>query len=204
MPAPSPLQPDSLVTFEILSGGSPLPDSISVISVTVEKQLNQASMARIVMLDGDTDMGTFDISSSNTFVPGAEIVINAGYDAQNSLLFGGVITAQNIRVYEVGASTLMVECWNYAVDNTAIDQTPVLAVSYGDSILAINANLNPPEAAFKVYGTVRFQGSALAGPGKYISLYGLGDRFSGDHLMSAVAHRIEGDNWTTEVTIGLA
>jgi len=97
----------------------------------------------------------------------------------------------------------MVECWNYAVDNRAINTTPVLTVTFGDSILAINANLSRPDGTFKIHGTVKFQGSALAEPGKYISLAGLGDRFNGDHLISAVKHLIDGGNWTTEVTIGL-
>ena len=202
MSTPSPLQSDgSLVTFEILSGGSPLPDSVAVLSVTVEKHLNQASVARFVMLDGDTDTATFAISSSNIFVPGGAIVINAGYDAANSLLFSGQITAQNIGVNDDSVSTLTVECQG-AVDNPAIDPTPVLAVSFGQSILTINASLSRPDATFVVNGAVKFQGSALAEPGKYITLAGLGDRFNGDYLMSAVVQQIQDDNWTTEVTVG--
>ena len=203
MPASSPLQPGSLVTFQILSGGSAIPDSFAVIAVTIEKRLNQASSARIVLLDGDPATGTFAISASDIFVPGVEIVINAGYDAQNRLLFRGEIIAQNIFINDAGESTLVVECWNYAVDNRAFDKTPVLTINYGDSIIALNASLSRPDNAFKVNGMVKFQGSGLAEPGKYISLKGLGDRFNGNHLMSAVLHQIDGGNWTTEATIGL-
>ncbi|AYL99035.1 type VI secretion system tip protein VgrG [Mucilaginibacter celer] len=56
----------------------------------------------------------------------------------------------------------------------------------------------------KIRGEAKFQGSSLVDPGTYITLQGLGDRFSGDHLVSAVSHDISDGNWLTEVSVGLS
>ncbi|MEM6684328.1 MAG: type VI secretion system tip protein VgrG, partial [Bacteroidota bacterium] len=56
----------------------------------------------------------------------------------------------------------------------------------------------------KIQGDVKFQGSNLVDPGKYITLAGVGDRFNGDHIISNVHHLIGHGNWTTEVGIGLS
>lgn len=56
----------------------------------------------------------------------------------------------------------------------------------------------------KIQGEVKFQGSNLVDPGKYITLDGLGDRFNGNHLISGVIHSIGDGNWTTEVSVGLS
>ncbi len=55
----------------------------------------------------------------------------------------------------------------------------------------------------KIRGNVKFQGSALASPGKMIELAGLGDRFNGNAFVSAVTHNISNGNWVTEVELGL-
>jgi Rhs element Vgr protein len=55
----------------------------------------------------------------------------------------------------------------------------------------------------KIIGEAKFQGNSLVSPGQYITLAGLGDRFNGDHLVSAVVHDISDGNWNTETSIGL-
>jgi len=56
----------------------------------------------------------------------------------------------------------------------------------------------------KIQGDVKFQGSNLVDPAKYITLAGLGDRFDGDHIISNVQHVIAHGNWITEVSVGLS
>jgi Rhs element Vgr protein len=56
----------------------------------------------------------------------------------------------------------------------------------------------------KITGDVRFQGSALTLPGKYLTLAGMGPRFDGTHFISAVRHDISGGNWVSEASIGLS
>ena len=52
-------------------------------------------------------------------------------------------------------------------------------------------------------GTVKFQGSALARPGKMVTLAGLGERFNGDAFVSGVRHLIRGGDWHTIADLGM-
>lgn len=97
-------------TFTVKVNGSAIPDITSVLSVYVEKRINRIAYAKLVILDGDADTGTFEASSSSTFVPGATIVIEAGYDSKNTAIFKGVITGQTIRIDALVGSALEVEC----------------------------------------------------------------------------------------------
>ncbi|MGN7989626.1 type VI secretion system tip protein VgrG [Pedobacter sp. 22226] len=56
----------------------------------------------------------------------------------------------------------------------------------------------------KIQGEAKFQGNALAEPGKFVAFNGLGDRFNGDYLISGVVHDISDGNWITEVSLGLS
>lgn len=54
----------------------------------------------------------------------------------------------------------------------------------------------------RVRGYVRFQGSALAQVGAVVSLEGVGTRFSGKVLTTALTHTLREGEWTTEVEFG--
>lgn len=56
----------------------------------------------------------------------------------------------------------------------------------------------------KIRGHVRFQGSALAKPGKTIKLEGVGERFNGNAFISGVHHSINNGEWLTTVEFGLS
>lgn len=56
----------------------------------------------------------------------------------------------------------------------------------------------------RVRGRMRFQGHAAAQVGSLIELKGVGARFSGFVLVTAVEHEISGGNWLTEARFGLA
>lgn len=337
-----------IVNFTINTGGSPIPDYERVLSIYIEQRINRISTARIVLLDGDSSTGTFDASSSNTFVPGSEISIELGYDTSSTLVFKGIITGQNIRIDQDG-SKIEVECRDAAVkmivgrksltfsqqkdsdiissiigaypgltsDVTATttewpeqvqyyvtdwdfimaraetngmvvntqngkvsvfkpdaDTTSVLTVGYGDGLYTFNADLNAitqlgsvkasswdyknqvvtsVEASSsiagpgnlssktlsaviglsdfqlqtvaplentdltswcnaqliksefsKITGEARILGNSVVCPGKYITLQGLGDRFTGDYLVSGVVHNFSDGNWMTDVSLGLS
>ena len=56
----------------------------------------------------------------------------------------------------------------------------------------------------KITGTVTCQGTSAPAPGKFITLEGVGDRFTGDHFVAGVVHTLAAGNWTTEIALGLA
>ena len=58
-------------------------------------------------------------------------------------------------------------------------------------------------ALARVRGNMRFQGSALARPGALVELAGIGDRFSGAVLLTAVEHEIVDGNWISRAEFGM-
>ncbi len=104
-----------IASFTVKVAGATVPDEISILSVIVEKKVNRISTAKIVILDGEPNTGTFDASSSSTFVPGNELSIEAGYDGKNKLIFKGIITRQSIHIDGTIGSALEVECRDEAI-----------------------------------------------------------------------------------------
>lgn len=66
-----------------------------------------------------------------------------------------------------------------------------------------NAQLVKSEFS-KIIGEAKIQGNSSLNPGNYITLQGLGDRFSGDYLVSGVQHDYSEGNWMTDVSLGLS
>lgn len=118
MPANTYIPTGDLVTFSIQVNGQAIPDVLSINSILVEKKVNRISTARIVVLDGDPATGTFEASSSATFLPGNTISIEAGYDNTNTVIFKGIITGQSIRISPYKGPSLEVECRDMAIKMT--------------------------------------------------------------------------------------
>ncbi|MCA6362921.1 MAG: type VI secretion system tip protein VgrG [Bacteroidetes bacterium] len=342
----------SVAVFNLSVGGSPVPDTVQVLAVDIQKKVNQVPFARIVIRDGEPDQGDFVQSSSSTFVPGATIAIDAGYDSSLSTIFTGIITGQSVELNALGESTLEVLCydpsikmtvgrkcltfsnqkdsdiltsiignysgvtanvtatgtqwpeqvqyfstdWDFvlaraeangmivaAVNGTlnvakpSANNTSVLTVGYGsasgnslyefnthiDSLTQVsgvtasswdftqqaiatgnasssyqgpgnlgpstlssvvglstyalqtstllNAELNTWSEAqqvkcdfSRITGTAKFQGNTFVEIAKYITIEGLGDRFSGDYFVSGVRHDYSAGNWMVEVDLGLS
>lgn len=114
MPSPS-VTVGNLATYVVKVGGTAVSGSLSIYSVHIEKKVNRIAVATITILDGDPSTGEFAASSSSTFVPGATVSIEAGYDSDNTVIFSGIITGQSIRIDPVIGSALEVECRDEAV-----------------------------------------------------------------------------------------
>ena len=104
-----------IATFTVKVNGATVPDELSVYAIHVEKRVNRISSAKITILDGDPTVQDFTASSSNTFVPGGTISIEAGYDNTNTVIFKGIIMSQTVRVDSLIGSALEVECRDEAV-----------------------------------------------------------------------------------------
>ena len=105
----------NIATFTIKVGGSAISGDLNVLSVHIKKEVNRIAAATITILDGESTTGTFAASSSATFVPGAKITIECGYDTKNETVFEGIITGQTVRVDEIVGSALEVECRDEAI-----------------------------------------------------------------------------------------
>ncbi|RYJ37512.1 Rhs element Vgr protein [Flavobacterium anhuiense] len=115
MSASTEIKSGGIATFVVKVNGSPIADELSVLSVHIEKKVNRIASAKVTILDGEPNTGKFDASSSATFVPGASISIEAGYDNNNAVIFSGVIMSQTIRIDNLVGSALEVECRDNAI-----------------------------------------------------------------------------------------
>jgi len=107
-----------VVTLKISSDGKQLDDSIEILSVLVSKRINRIASATLVLIDGDMPEKDFPLSNSQTFKPGAEIEIKAGYASREETLFKGVIVRHGIKIDASNLSRLVVECRDKAVAMT--------------------------------------------------------------------------------------
>lgn len=200
MASPNPVA-GALATFAITANGSPIDAAIEVVAIDSWAAFGAAPRARIAIFDGSPADQTFAVSSSPTFAPGASIAIALGYDNRNQTIFSGTVTAQKLEIAENSPSRLIVEAagkdvtlWSGSVP------APVLAVTFGDSILTLNATTSGSMTG----GDVRFAGSTLAVPGAAMRLAGLGRRFDGTVLITGVHQGIRDGLWTTTANFGEA
>lgn len=354
MSAPAQIPSGGVVTWEIKVGKSTrgklsaLPDSVSVLSISINQAINRIASAKLVILDGSGAQEDFKVSASDFFVPGNPIQIKAGYDSKNKLVFSGIVTQQSIRL-QGGNPSLEIVCKDKAVkmtigrknavytnmsDSTLIKKLiknhslsanvastsskfpemvqyytsdwdfmltraevnglivatfhnkvavfapwkktkPVFTIKFGENLYEINADLDAvtqvesteaqawdyqnqkiiqskvpsnesspgnlssktlaknmggkfpftlqttgplPQADLKTWATtqmkrrdyakirgdVKFQGSALVAPGKYLTLAGVSARFNGDHFVSEVQHTLSRGEWFTTASLGLS
>jgi len=208
LPTPTPLTGKSDLTFSILLNGSRMPATYQVASVETSSELRQASHAEIVFYDGSAAARHFDIADAEDMRLGTRVEVLVGYQMFETAIFTGNIRQLSPRCSTTEASVLVVTAAGPVADTKPDpDSPPVLQVTFGESILSMNLQLNPmggkrPDPT-RVRGEVSFQGSALARAAKILELAGIGDRFDGPAFIGAVRHTIRDGNWTTNVTLGL-
>lgn len=107
-----------LVSLKILIDGSPIEDVFEVTEVQVYKAVNHVAAAQVRLIDGSPAKEDFKLSSSDTFLPGKNIEIQAAFGLETKSIFKGVITAQNIRAMSHSGSELSLECKDKAIKMT--------------------------------------------------------------------------------------
>ncbi|PCK08962.1 MAG: type IV secretion protein Rhs [Alteromonadaceae bacterium] len=107
-----------IVTYVVKVKGSAIADTIQLYALHVEQRVNRISTATITILDGNPTTENFSVSASDTFIPGNEISIEAGYNSKNTLIFSGIITRQSIRIGANTGPMLEVECKDKAIKMT--------------------------------------------------------------------------------------
>ncbi|MEX8518889.1 MAG: type VI secretion system tip protein VgrG [Leptothrix sp. (in: b-proteobacteria)] len=118
MPA-SPLDnAEGPVRVIVTSGGADVSEALRLVSVTVQRTLNRVPTATLVLSDGDMPDQDFPLSDAETFKPGAEIVIKAGYDSEEKVIFSGVAIKHSLSIRGENDARLVVECRDKAVKMT--------------------------------------------------------------------------------------
>jgi Rhs element Vgr protein len=107
-----------VATFNILVDGKQADPTYQVFSISVSKQVNRVSSAKIIIRDGDASERSFAISNKDDFAPGKKIQINMGRDSKNPMAFKGIITKHAVKVKADGHTQLHIECHDESVRMT--------------------------------------------------------------------------------------
>jgi len=113
-------QSDGILTYEVSIGGQPIKDTVEIIEISIEMEVNRIPTAILVVDDGGP-IGLvndpFANSEGSDFIPGNEIKISLGYSSGNEVAFEGIIVSQSLSVKNSG-SRLSVICKDKAVKMT--------------------------------------------------------------------------------------
>ena len=117
--ADSPLKnSNGVVSFNILINGTAISSSTEIISVEICCAVNRINTATITISDGDMPGGCFPESDADSFVPGTELSIELGYDAQLKEVFSGIVIKHSVKVSGNNDARLVIECKDKALAMT--------------------------------------------------------------------------------------
>ena len=112
----SPLQDvEGPVRVSVLSGGAPISEDVSLISVAVRRAVNTVPSATLVFVDGDMPNQAFPICDATTFSPGTKVTLQAGYGNEMTVIFCGIVVSQGLTIRGDNETRLVVECRDEAV-----------------------------------------------------------------------------------------
>jgi uncharacterized protein involved in type VI secretion and phage assembly len=192
---------DAPLHVSIRCGGADQPQ-LPLISVTVRHDSNTNPWARLVLVDGDMATQRFPLSDGELFKPGSEIVVKAGHGGEEAPIFSGIVLRHGIRIDGQNDSRLVVECQGLAQDRPSLrSSAAALTLGWGVDLISFEADIDAG-SQWAAHGRMSFQGSALARPGALVELAGVGERFSGPVLLSAVEHEISAGNWISRAEFG--
>ena len=99
----------NLATFVIISNGEQLSEEIGLNLIHVIKTINKVPRAKIELFDGDLSTEDFPLSAEDTFAPGSEIEIKAGYRSNEDTIFKGIVIKHGIEAKTDEGLKLIVE-----------------------------------------------------------------------------------------------
>lgn len=109
----------NIVYTKISIKGSVLGEQYGLSSIFVTKALNRIGKAIIKFDTGDIDTLSFPESDENTFKPGGDIKISAGYEkGKEEVLYEGLIVSQSLQLHGNVRPQLVVECRDYTFPAT--------------------------------------------------------------------------------------
>lgn len=127
---------EGVVRVSIFSNGQRIPDTVEMLSLTVNRAINRIPTAQIIVQDGDIATEKFEVSDADFFKPGAMVKINAGYGEEEETIFEGIVVKHSISIAGENKSQLLVECQDKAVRMTVdrnnanyVDQTDGAIIS---------------------------------------------------------------------------
>ena len=99
MADPSPI--DSInkpISYTLSFNNAPLPISLEIYSITVQKAVNKIGRAQVQILGGDPNMNSFEEAEADYFEPGNPVEIKLGYDQSNTTVFKGIVEKNHVSI----------------------------------------------------------------------------------------------------------
>ena len=99
MADPSPI--DSVnkpISYSLSFNNAPLPISLEIYSITVQKAVNKIGRAQVQILGGDPNMNSFEEAEADYFEPGNPVEIKLGYDQSNTTVFKGIVEKNHVSI----------------------------------------------------------------------------------------------------------
>ncbi|NOR10396.1 MAG: type VI secretion system tip protein VgrG [Desulfovibrionaceae bacterium] len=106
------------ISFTIEIDGQPVSTAMQITSVVVNRQINRIPSAKVIIVDGETNINDFEVSNEETFIPGKELTVKAGNSGDEEQIFQGIITGHRLKVRSGGRSNLIVEARDAAFKMT--------------------------------------------------------------------------------------
>ncbi|HRI27065.1 MAG TPA: type VI secretion system tip protein VgrG [Chitinophagales bacterium] len=103
--------------YRLFSDGMPVPGNIEVLAVSVFKNANKVTLAKITIAEGDADRANFENSGSNLFRVGNTIEIQLGFDNDLNTVFEGIVVNHAISV-RPNLSRMEITCMDESVKMT--------------------------------------------------------------------------------------
>ncbi|ACE85011.1 type VI secretion system tip protein VgrG [Cellvibrio japonicus] len=107
-----------VLSWAISCDGTQIEDSVNLISLDIQLNVNRINTAILVLEDGDMPNADFPLSDAATFKPGAEVKIQLGYAQVLSDVFTGVVIKHSIKISSNNAARLVIECKDKAIAMT--------------------------------------------------------------------------------------
>jgi Rhs element Vgr protein len=123
-------------TFSLKVNGQAVSDEIRIAGIIVYKAIGKIPFARIEIHDGDPSTQTFEVSSGNVFLPGAELQVLTGYRSEETPVFKGIVVSQQLRVRTPGPSILTVYARHPLMKATITRRSRTFANTTDDSAIS--------------------------------------------------------------------
>ncbi len=112
---------DGTVRTTIYTDGNPVSTTLfGLISLHIHKEVNRIGRATLVFDAGNMPEQEIPESDDDSFSPGKKILINAGYNEDESPVFEGIVTSHYVVIEENNESYLRIECCDYAYPATQV------------------------------------------------------------------------------------
>ena len=108
--------------FSISVEGEVVPRSYQLLSVSVVLEANKIAYSRLAYKDGEASTGSFAIIDDGMFEHGKKVEIKTDEARNSTLLFAGIIVAQQITLRENKSSQLIITCKHASVKMSVVSQ----------------------------------------------------------------------------------